>query len=126
MYQLHTAKQRQYFDEVIRLHYEVGYGRNKICRLLPVGRATVSKWISIFAKEEGKIFVAKDMKKSQTSNSSQNQSKEVEVEALQKRVKELEAQLKYAEIKAEFYDEMINVAEAKFKISIRKKAGAKQ
>lgn len=31
-----------------------------------------------------------------------------------------------AEIKAEFYDEMINVAEAKFKVPIRKKAGAKQ
>ena len=38
----------------------------------------------------------------------------------------LEAQLRQAEIKAEFYDEMINVAEAKFKVPIRKKAGAKQ
>ena len=31
-----------------------------------------------------------------------------------------------AEIKAEAYDELINVAEAKFRIPIRKKAGAKQ
>ena len=44
-----------------------------------------------------------------------------EVENLKKRIKELEAQLRQAEIKAEFYDEMINVAEAKFKIPIRKK-----
>ena len=45
---------------------------------------------------------------------------------LQTRVKELEAQLLRAEIKAEAYDELINVAEAKFRIPIRKKAGAKQ
>lgn len=64
------------------------------------------------------------MKEPQISNPSQNQSKEVE--ALQKRVRELEAQLRQVEIKAEFYDEMISVAEAKFKIPIRKKAGAKQ
>ena len=64
------------------------------------------------------------MKEPQMSNPSQNQSKEVE--ALQKRVRELEAQLRQMEIKAEFYDEMISVAEAKFKIPIRKKAGAKQ
>ena len=64
------------------------------------------------------------MKEPQISNPSQNQS--TEVEALQKRVRELEAQLRQVEIKAEFYDEMISVAEAKFKIPIRKKAGAKQ
>ena len=49
-----------------------------------------------------------------------------DVAKLQERVKELEAQLLRAEIKAEAYDEMINVAEAKFRIPIRKKAGAKQ
>ena len=40
--------------------------------------------------------------------------------------REPEAQLGQTEIKAELYDEMINVAEAKFKIPIRKKACAKQ
>ena len=58
------------------------------------------------------------MKKSQVITP---QAQSEEVENLKKRVKELEAQLRQAEIKAEFYDEMINVAEAKFKIPIRKK-----
>ena len=49
-----------------------------------------------------------------------------EVKELQNRIKDLESKLFQAELKAEFYDEMINVAEAKFKIPIRKKAGAKQ
>jgi hypothetical protein len=122
MYQLHTAKQRQYFDEVIRLHYEEGYGENRISQLLPIGHA--SRWIAIFAKEKGKIFGTNDMRKPQENASSQVASDDVA--RLQERVKELEAQLLRAEIKAEAYDEMINVAEAKFRIPIRKKAGAKQ
>ena len=124
MYQLHTKKQLKYFDEVIRLHYEEGYGEDRIARILPIGHTTASRWITIFAKEKGKISTAIQMKKPQMTKPAQTQS--TEVEALQKRVKELEAQLLQAEIKAEFYDEMINVAEAEFRIPIRKKAGAKQ
>ena len=120
MYQLHTEKQLKYFDEVIRLHHEEGYGENRISELLPIGHTTASRWIAIFAREKGRIFGSKDMQKPQTSTSTD------EVQELKERIKELEAQLLRAEIKAEAYDEMINVAEAKFKIPIRKKAGAKQ
>lgn len=48
------------------------------------------------------------------------------VEELQARLKKMEAALRWAELRADAYDEMINVAEAKFNIKIRKKAGAKQ
>ena len=124
MYRLHTEKQLKYFDEVIRLHYEEGYGEDRISQLLPISHTTASRWIAIFAKEKGKISGANDMRKPQeTASSSQEKD---EIAKLQARVKELEAQLLRAEIKAEAYDEMINVAEAKFRIPIRKKAGAKQ
>lgn len=43
------------------------------------------------------------------------------VQALQAELKKLRAELLNAEIKAEAYDELINVAEAKFGIQIRKK-----
>ena len=112
-----------YFSEVIRLHYEEGYGAKRIEKLLPVSHHAISDWIAIFAKEKGKISGMKDMQKPQVTTP---QAQSEEVEELKKRVKELEAQLLQAEIKAEFYDEMINVAEAKFKIPIRKKVGAKQ
>lgn len=49
-----------------------------------------------------------------------------DVIALQKEIKDLRAQLTKAEIKAEAFDELINVAEAQFGIQIRKKAGAKR
>lgn len=125
MYHLHTQKQRQYFDEVIRLHYEEGYGEDRIAKLLPISHTTASRWIAIFANEKVKISQSKDMEKPQTRASAQIESAD-EVQSLRNRVKELEAQLLQAEIKAEFYDKMIDVAEAKFKIPIRKKAGAKQ
>lgn len=44
----------------------------------------------------------------------------------QARIVELEEKLRKAELARDAYDEMINVAEAKFNIPIRKKAGAKQ
>jgi transposase len=124
MYYLHTEKQLKYFDEVIRLHYEEGYGEDRISKLLPIGHTTASRWIAIFAKEKVKISGTNDMRKPQKNTSSQVANDDVA--KLQARVKELEAQLLRAEIKAEAYDEMINVAEAKFRIPIRKKAGAKQ
>ena len=55
-----------------------------------------------------------------------NQSLPQDVLALQAELKKLRAELLDAEIKAEAYDELINVAESKFGIQIRKKAGAKQ
>ena len=124
MYKLQTEKQRRYFAEVIRLHYEEGYGEDRIAKILPIGHTTVSRWIAIFAREKGKIAIEENTFNPQDIN--KMHSKDNEIEELQKRVKELEAQLLAAEIKAEAYDEMINVAEAKFRIPIRKKAGAKQ
>ena len=119
-----SEKQKKYYDEVIRLHFEQGYGEDTISRFIPVGHSTIGRWIATFVSENGKISLPRVMKKYQKESSPQALSSDVE--SLQKRVKDLEKQLLQAELKAEFYDEMITVAEAKFKIPIRKKAGAKQ
>ena len=125
MYHLHTEKQLKYFDEVIRLHYEEGYGKDRISQVLPIGHTTASRWIvATFAREKGKISWENYMRKPQETASSSNEKEKID--KLQARVKELEAQLLRAEIKAEAYDETINVAEAKFRIPIRKKASTKQ
>ena len=124
MYILHTKKQLKYFKEVIRLHYEEGYGEDRIAKIIPIGHTTVSRWIAIFADEKGKVTMARDSYKVHAACKEQPQ--DATTRELQKRVKELEKKLLEAEIKAETYDELINVAEAKFRIPIRKKAGAKQ
>lgn len=123
MYQLRTEKQRKYFAEVIRLYYEEGYGERRIERVLPIGHTTVSRWIAIFARAEGKTPNRNDMRKPKQKQPSRSSIDEVA--QLESRIRELEQRLLRAEIRAEAYDEMINVAEAKFRVPIRKKAGAK-
>ena len=69
------------------------------------------------------------MKKSaqtKVCETNQQQALPDDILSLQAELKRLRAQLVDVEIKAEAYDELINVAEAKFGIRIRKKAGAKQ
>ena len=125
MYKLHTEKQLRYFDEVIRLHYQEGMGEEKISRIIPVGHSTVSRWIAIFAREN-KISTALMRKKPSNPNQPSPARDPQDVESLQSRIRELEAQLRHESLRADFYDEMINVAEAKFNIPIRKNAGAKR
>lgn len=126
MFKPHTEKQLKYFDEVIRMHYELGYGEDRISNILPVGHSTVNRWIAIFAKNNGNIanIMGKKGNKEQSSQSVEPQA--MTKEELAERIAELERKLRMAELRADVYDEMINVAESKFNINIRKKAGVKQ
>ena len=68
MYQLHTEKQRLYFNEVIRLHYEEGimkkgWVKTEFSRILPIGHTTASRWIAIFEMEKGRISKGTVMRK---------------------------------------------------------------
>jgi len=124
---LRTKKQKKYFKEVIRLHYEKGYGEDRISRILPIGHSTVSRWIGIFASENKSnpfpmLKPKPKLKKQPPAVSSDPDA----VQALQKEVSRLQSQLKQERFRADSYDEMIQVAEAKFNISIRKKVGAKR
>lgn len=126
MYYLHAESQEKYFEDVIRLH-KSGCSNGAISRLLPVDKTTVSKWISIFVREKGQIMRVKRTEKLVDPDGLRVPEPSMdEMESLRRRVKELESQLLQTEIKAEAYDEMIRVAESKFGIPIRKKAGAKQ
>ena len=119
-----TRKQELYFDEVIRLRQEFGYGEDRISKILPIGHTTVSRWLGIFAAEQ--------QNKSESMGVSKNKQTEEQpaitkdVKALEAEIQRLRAQLKYESLRAEAYDELINVAESQFNISIRKKAGVKR
>jgi len=56
----------------------------------------------------------------------QSSSEACDNRALQEKVASLERQLKKEKLRADAYDTMIDIAEKKFSIPIRKKAGAKQ
>ena len=114
-----TRKQELYFDEVIRLHYEEGYGEDRISSIIPVGHTTVARWIAIFASEKD---IVSDMKKS-PDPVPQSSS---DIEVLQQEIARWRRELRMSQIRTEALDELIYVAESQFNIKIRKKAGAKQ
>lgn len=75
------------------------------------------KWYRKTLSTEASVEMKKDPPKEETPDSSSS---------LQARIKELEAQLKRAELKTELLETMIDIAEEKFQLDIRKKSGTNQ
>lgn len=129
----HTSKRQSYYDAVIELYVKKHLPVEKICEIIPVSYATIYRWIANFASERS----PEDLPKVYTKLKSHVMSKQEKIKRDQssldeelKRLKaenaRLQAELDYARLRAEAYDEMINVAESMFNIPIRKKAGVKQ
>ena len=126
----YSQKRDLYYEKAMQLYFEEGMCGTHICKVLPISRAILYKWIALFVEENPQVT---SMKRVKDAKKAPNPSSEVQendlpktIQELQSELKKLRAQLNMAEIKAEAYDELINVAEAKFNIQIRKKAGAKQ
>ena len=126
----YSQKRDLYYEKAMKLYFEEGMCGTHICKVLPISRTILYKWIAIFAEQNPQMASMKGVKKvkkvSKPSPEAQAEELPKTVMELQAELKKLRAQLTKAEIKAEAYDELINVAEAKFNIPIRKKAGAKQ
>ena len=112
-------RKSKYYDEVIRLRQEEKLRVCEIAHKLSLKRCTVSFWLRTFAEETVKESMKRDLQKA-------SESLPTGVQELQKEVLELRKQLAEEKLRADAYGEMINVAEGKFNIKIRKKAGAKQ
>ena len=126
----YSSTRDNYLAQALSLSKQ-GLPVSTIVKLIPVDRATIYRWIAKFAvdnlQEEPSVMARKSKKDAQSqSEVPVNEALPDDVIALQKEIKDLRAQLTKAEIKAEAFDELINVAEAQFGIQIRKKAGAKQ
>lgn len=121
MFQYMTEKRLKYYDQVIEIYKRTGYSHRRIAKMniVPVGEHAIHDWIANFKAGNDSLSSVNAMKSNQETNNE-------ELEALKKKVAELEEQLKYQEMRADAYDTMIDIAEKKFNIPIRKKAGAKQ
>lgn len=125
MWKYNSKKRDKYYNEVIRLYTEENLGCVKISRIIPVGETTISRWISNFAAEsQSSIRMAKTTSSQQTTPSTAGESTDIKV--LQAEIARLKKQLAHESLRADAFDELINVAEKQFNISIRKKAGTKQ
>lgn len=123
--------QALYYDEVMRLYFEEGLGSLRITHLVPVSRSTILRWIRNFVSEnpEYRYQMQKASTPKLVDSAADEQQKEAsleEIKALKEELGRLKVQLQKAELRADLYDEMINVAEKQFNIPIRKKVGVKR
>ena len=121
MFIFQTEKRRKYYDQVIEIYKQTGYSAHRIAKmnLVPIGIHAIENWIANFVAENGKVTPEQAMQFNKEKH-------DKELEDLQKKVADLEAQLDYQTMRADAYDTMIDIAEKKFNILIRKKSGAKQ
>ncbi|WP_077197292.1 hypothetical protein [Prevotella ihumii] len=121
MFKYNCTKRNLYYNKVIALHFEKGYGHSHIAKLIPVSEKTISRWICIFAEENQLRQSMKEKKSSARISGSASSENSEDLLSLRRELKALKEELAAASLRADAYDEMINVAEKQFNISIRKK-----
>lgn len=91
------------------------------------GKSAILKWMRKFGLENKPISKDTTFMNLQKESHSKVETVDMyEVAALKKKIKDLELQLEYERLRTEALDTMINMAETRFNIPIRKKSGAKQ
>lgn len=91
------------------------------------GKSAVLKWMRKFGIENKPIPKDPTFMNAQKKSHKKVETVDMsEVAALKKKIKDLELQLEYERLRTEALDTMINLAETRFNIPIRKKSGAKQ
>ena len=125
MWKYNCEKRNKYFNEVIRLYTQEGLGRTKISRIIPVGETTISRWIRNFTSEN-QVKVIMKRRTFINSGTPIADAENTEIKDLQAEIARLKKELAHESLRADAFNELINVAEKQFNISIRKKAGAKQ
>lgn len=111
----------KYTDEfrlsVVKEYLEGGISKHALCKKHSIPQTvTLTTWIRKFVGEEKD---EEPMKKEKLAESE-------EIIRLKRELKEAKLALYQAQMRADAYDTMIDVAEEMFKIPIRKKAGTKQ
>lgn len=122
----YIVQRERYLNKVLELRSS-GMGYTKISKIIPVAEETIRRWCIKFASENtNEVMTTTKEKITDNHSPSRQEPLSEDVVSLQAEIMRLRKELAKAEIKAEAYDELINVAESKFGIQIRKKAGAKR
>lgn len=122
MFKYRTQKMEMYYEKVVEMHQK-GCTPSTISKKINLDPDTIRRWIRNFAAENNLVEHAMnniEVTENQMSEYSDN------IKELKEKIRQLEKELKHERLRADVYNELINVAEENFKIQIRKKAGAKQ
>lgn len=121
MFKYHTTKMEKYYDKVVDMYFNQGCSVGTIAKKNFVTEDTIRRWIRNFASENNHD----NMDRNNMQGARNEQETNAELESLKKEISQLKKELKEADLRADIYDTMIDVAEESFKIQIRKKVGAK-
>ena len=121
MFVYQTEKRLKYYDQVVEIYQKTGYSAYRIAKLglVPLERKCIAKWIANFVSENGDKAPVGYMQ-------STPEQRDEELEALKAKVADLEEQLRIEKMRGRLNEKIIEIAEKKYNIPIRKKAGAKQ
>ncbi|WP_440199370.1 transposase [Bacteroides nordii] len=104
--------------QVVQEALVANVNKSALCRKYSIGSPLLLyRWIRIFAP--------KPTLETSTMKSVSNKERD-EILALKRQLQQQSLELKKEKMRADFYEEMVNVAEEMFNIPIRKKAGTKQ
>jgi transposase-like protein len=116
--------------QVIQEYLETGAGYRKLAAKYGISRTTINKWVMI---HQGIHNISATAKQQQyylsAMNSSQDKKplqEQQELQAMQAKIALLEKQLEWEKMRTFALDKMIDIAEDKLNISIRKKSGNQQ
>lgn len=117
----HTEFQKKYYQQVIEIHQKTGFSPRKIAKLqlVPVSVRQMYHWIAIFEAENGKGSPRRIME-------AKKSKEQAEMESLKSRISELEESLRVERLRNRLNEKIIDIAEARWHIEIRKKAGTKR
>lgn len=118
-----VKKSKEESLEILREYLTTYQSKRSICRKYGLDPNWVSRNLIKFAVADKKDGIA--MKKLPGNVSVEKTYRDDDRDALLKRIRELEIELRRTEMARDAYDEMIRLAEQYYNISIRKKSGAK-
>lgn len=120
---------KELFEIALELHHQ-GFSYREIEKKIGVAKSAIHRWITIFAEESSDMNNNDYSEKPQRAIGLQapinTPIKENVTETDSEKIARLEKELQEARMRADLYNEIINVAEKKFNIQIRKKVGTKR
>lgn len=99
---------------VVEEYLSGSFTKYSICKKYDIDMSTFSPWLRTFAPDS---YDPSDMAK---------QDENEQIKELKRLLRQKELELTETRMRADFYQEMVDVAEDMFHIEIRKKAGTKQ
>lgn len=115
-------------EQIIQEYLQQGCGYRKLQSKYGISRTTICKWVQIYQGVHGLDRTAKQqshyLRDMDDPQKKRLPKKQITNADLEKKIAMLEKQLQWEKLRADALDTMINIAEEKLNIAIRKKSGS--